>query len=85
MRGEHRFLTGECRRLHAALGWNNSVHKRNQWQGWSALYFGSLGPLTRVPQFFVPVGVPKTPGGASSDTELEAEVVAYMKEAVKEF
>ncbi|KAJ7819802.1 hypothetical protein B0H14DRAFT_3876552 [Mycena olivaceomarginata] len=35
--------------------------------------------------FFVPVGVPKTPGGASSDTELEAEVVAYMKEAVKEF
>ncbi|KAJ7891375.1 NAD(P)-binding protein [Mycena olivaceomarginata] len=36
-------------------------------------------------KFFVPVGVPKTPGGASSDTELEAEVVAYMKEAVKEF
>ncbi|KAJ7789855.1 NAD(P)-binding protein [Mycena olivaceomarginata] len=28
-------------------------------------------------KFFVPVGVPKTPGGASSDTELEAEVVAY--------
>ncbi|KAJ7348842.1 NAD(P)-binding protein [Mycena albidolilacea] len=36
-------------------------------------------------KFFVPVGVPKTPGGAPSDTELEAEVVAYMKEAVKEF
>ncbi|KAF8191666.1 hypothetical protein K438DRAFT_1721189 [Mycena galopus ATCC 62051] len=36
-------------------------------------------------KYFVPVGVSKTPGGAVGDTELEAEVIAYMKEAVKGF
>jgi hypothetical protein len=36
-------------------------------------------------QYFTPVGVPKTPGGPSRDAELEAEVIAYLREAIEGF
>ncbi|KAJ6568673.1 NAD(P)-binding protein, partial [Mycena capillaripes] len=36
-------------------------------------------------KYFVPVGVSKTPGGPLADTVLEAELVAYLKNAVKGF
>ncbi|KAJ6553017.1 NAD-P-binding protein, partial [Mycena capillaripes] len=36
-------------------------------------------------KYFLPVGIAKAPGGRTGDTELAAEVIAYMKDAVKEF
>ncbi|KAJ7839713.1 NAD(P)-binding protein [Mycena olivaceomarginata] len=36
-------------------------------------------------KYFTPVGVPKTPGGPSRDAELEAEVIAYLREAIEGF
>jgi hypothetical protein len=36
-------------------------------------------------QYFLPVGIATAPGGRTGDTELAAEVMAYLKEAVKGF
>ncbi|KAJ7437989.1 NAD(P)-binding protein [Mycena galericulata] len=36
-------------------------------------------------KYFLPVGVATPPGGMTGDKELAAEVIAYLKEAVKEF
>ncbi|KAJ7491400.1 NAD(P)-binding protein [Mycena galericulata] len=36
-------------------------------------------------KYFLPVGVAKPPGGITGDKELAADVIAYLKEAVKEF
>ncbi|KAJ7438006.1 NAD(P)-binding protein [Mycena galericulata] len=36
-------------------------------------------------KYFLPVGVAKPPGGSTGDKELAADVIAYLKEAVKEF
>ncbi|KAJ7913368.1 NAD(P)-binding protein [Mycena leptocephala] len=36
-------------------------------------------------KYFLPVGIATAPGGRTGDTELAAEVMAYLKEAVKGF
>jgi hypothetical protein len=36
-------------------------------------------------KYFVPVGVPKTPSQIATDAELGTEVIAYLKDAVRDF
>ncbi|KAJ6553015.1 hypothetical protein B0H19DRAFT_1263439 [Mycena capillaripes] len=46
---------------------------------------GNSGIGYETVKYFLPVGIAKAPGERTGDTELAAEVIAYMKAAVKEF